>query len=601
MNASPASPSLGKRYAFKLVSNVATIPLFFILEAVLPRALGPAAYGNYNFITSLFQNFTNFLDMGTSACLYTSLSKRPGEFGLVAFYGRVALAVLVLCLLAGGLVFLPGAGEWLMPGVPLWMALPAALWAYITWAGRVARGMNDALGLTTHSEPVRVGVNVFSALLLLGLYFGGVLTLPVLFGHQYLTLGLLAAGFALCLRGTWADSPAGGEGSFKTITPPENNDLAPNARVKGGSGTQALCAAPLRGVGRSPTSTELASSIDVTRNPGRLGRWRLGKAEFAAYGREFWRYSGPLFVTALCSALALSGERWMLQFFNGSAEQGYFSLSQKVGMACFMFVSAMTPLITRDLAVAHGKGDAREMARLLDRFAPMLYAVSAWLACFTLAEAPAVVRLFGGGRFVDAVLPVQIMALYPIHQGYGQVAAAVFYATGETRLLRNVTLATLIAGLICAWVLLAPPGFAQNAAAAGGEGGGLIPAWPPLGGFGLGAAGLAWKMVGVQFVTVNLLLMACRRSAPFRYWRNLAHQVICPVALLALAFAARYGTEAAGLGQAQDIVRFLASGVCYCLFCLVLAFACPFVLGLQRGELTARLRDLATKAKFIHK
>ena len=587
MNAPPASPSLGKRYAFKLVSNVATIPLFFILEAVLPRALGPAAYGNYNFITSLFQNFTNFLDMGTSTCLYTTLSKRPGEFGLVAFYGRVALAVLVLCLLAGGLVFLPGAGEWLMPGVPLWMALPAALWAYITWAGRVTRGMNDALGLTTRSEPVRVGVNVFSALLLLGLYFSGVLTLPVLFGHQYLTLGLLAAGFALCLRGTWS----GGEKTLK-------NPLTPNARVKG-------AAAPLRGAGQSPASTDLASSAepfeDVAYNPGRLVRWRLGKAELAAYGREFWRYSGPLFVTALCSALALSGERWMLQFFNGSAEQGYFSLSQKVGMACFMFVSAMTPLITRDLAVAHGKGDAREMARLLDRFAPMLYAVSAWLACFTLAEAPAVVRLFGGGRFVDAILPVQIMALYPIHQGYGQVAAAVFYATGETRLLRNVTLVTLIAGLICAWILLAPPGFGQSAATAGGEGGGLVPAWLPLGGFGLGAAGLAWKMVGVQFVTVNLLLMACRRSAPFRYWRNLAHQVICPAALLALAFAARYGTEAAGLGQAQDIVRFLSSGVCYCLLCLILAFACPFILGLQRGELTARLRDLSARAKFIHK
>ena len=73
--------SLGRRYLFKLVSNVATIPLFFVLEAVLPRALGPAAYGNYNFSTTLFQNFTNFLDMGTSTCLYTSLSKRPGEFG----------------------------------------------------------------------------------------------------------------------------------------------------------------------------------------------------------------------------------------------------------------------------------------------------------------------------------------------------------------------------------------------------------------------------------------------------------------------------------------------------------------------------------------
>ena len=550
--------SLGKRYLFKLVSNVATIPLFFILEAVLPRALGPAAYGNYNFSTSLFQNFTNFLDMGTSTCLNTALSKRPGEFGLVAFYIRVALAVLALCLLAGLLMFLPGAGDWLMPGVPLWMALPAALWAYATWAGRVTRGMNDALGLTTRSEPVRVGVNVFSALLLLGLYYGDVLSLPVLFGHQYLTLSLLAAGFAFCLRGAWSDQSQTGNAG-----PLTNNSPAPT------------------------------------------GGWRLTQSEFASYGREFRRYSGPLFVTALCSAFALSGERWMLQFFNGSAEQGYFSLSQKVGMACFMFVSAMTPLLTRDLAVAHGQGDPREMARLLDRFAPMLYAVSAWLACFTLAEAQAVVRLFGGGQFVQAMLPVQIMALYPIHQGYGQVAGAVFYATGETRLLRNITLFTLVAGLVCSWVLLAPPDFGQSAAAsetlARGQGAGFSLAGLPLGGFGLGAAGLAWKMVGVQFVAVNLLLLACRRSAPFRYWRNLAHQVICPAVLLGLAFAARYGTEAAGLGQGGDIVRFLVSGGCYSLLCLGLAFVFPFIFGLPRGELAARLRALPVGRIFSRK
>lgn len=555
MTAPAKTDSLGKRYLFKLVSNVATIPLFFILEAVLPRALGPSAYGNYNFATSLFQNFTNFLDMGTSTCLFTALSKRPKEFGLVAFYARIAVVVLLLCLLAGLIMFLPDMGDLLMPGVPLWMAIPAALWAYITWAGRVTRGMNDALGLTTHSEPVRVGVNVFSALALLGLYFGGLLTMPVLFGHQYVTLGLLAAGFAYCLRGAWTDQP-------------------------------------LPGI----SNAAMEHTADQTNG------WSLTKERQAAYTREFRRYSGPLFVTALFSALALSGERWMLQFFNGSAQQGYFSLSQKVGMACFMFVSAMTPLLTRELAVAHGKGDPREMARLLDRFAPMLYALSAWLACFTLAEAQAVVRLFGGGQFIEALLPVQIMALYPIHQGYGQVAGAVFYATGETRLLRNLTVFTLIAGLICAWILLAPPDAGPVLGAGGVTAGTSAQEGPRLwgfslrdlglNGFGLGASGLAWKMVGMQFISVNILLMACRRVAPFRYWRNLAHQVVCPLVLLALGFAARYGTEALGLGAGQDIFRFLISGCCYCLLCLPLALVCPFIFGMTREEAAAQLRRL---------
>jgi O-antigen/teichoic acid export membrane protein len=379
-------------------------------------------------------------------------------------------------------------------------------------------------------------------MLLLFLYYSGMLTLPALFGHQYLTLGLMAAGFSLCLRGCWTPS------------------------------------------GASPDSGLLQT--------GKCGAaWRLTKQEYKVYSREFLRYSGPLFVTALCSALALSGERWMLQFFNGSAQQGYFSLSQKIGMACFMFVSAMTPLLMRDLAIAHQHKNYAEMAALLDRFAPMLYAVSTCLSCFALAEAQFMVRLFGGGQFAEALLPVQIMALYPIHQSYGQIAGAVFYATGETRLLRNLTIGTLVAGLLCAWILLAPPGsdagaltaFSGSAAAGASSLENYFPvAWLP-GGLGLGAAGLAWKMTGMQCITVNLLLVACRRSVPFRYLRNLAHQAICPAALLALAFAARYGTEAAGIEH--DALRFCLSACCYGLLCLLLALAAPFVFGLERKDM----------------
>ena len=516
--------SLGKRYIFKLFSNVATVPLYLVLEAVLPRALGPAMYGNYNFATSLFQNFANFLDMGTSTCLFTAVAKRPGEFGLLSFYARVALAMLLLCLLAGLCMFLPGAGEFLLPGIPLWMAVPAALWAYFTWASKTMRGISDALGFTIHSEFVRVGVNLFSASALLALFYSGILTLPVLFGHQYLTLGAMAVGYALCLRGVW----------------------------------------------RSAETPETSRS------------WRLSRECLTGYLHEFRRYSTPLFFTALCSVLALSGERWMLQTFDGSEQQGFFSLSQKVGTACFLFVSAMTPLLTRELAVAHGKGDPQGMARILDTLAPSLYAVSAWLACFTLIEAQTVVRLFGGDQFAVALLPVQIMTLYPLHQGYGQIAGAVFYASGETRLYRNISIAGLLMGLLCAWILLAPP-----ASGKAGESALLV------GGFGLGAAGLAWKMVGVQFVTVNILLLACRSIAPFRYWRNFAHQLLCPAALLLAAAAARHGTEA--LLPEMGFFRFLVSGMCYCAFCLILACVFPFLFGLSRDFLRKKFSLLFTR------
>jgi Membrane protein involved in the export of O-antigen and teichoic acid len=513
--------SLGKRYLSKLVSNLATVPLYFVMEAVLPRALGPAVYGNFSFATTLFQNFTNFLDMGTSTCLHTSLAKRQQELSLLAFYARFALLMLLICLIAGWAMYLPGAGESLMPGVPLWMAVPSALWAYVTWAGRVARGANDALGITARSEHVRIGVNLASGLALLGLFFGGVLSLEMLYLHQYVFLGLLAAGFIWVLR----------------------QHLALSGLLSGGS------------------------------------VWRLSFTRFGDYAGEFARYSSPLFVTALASAVILSGERWLLQYFDGSVAQGYFSLSLKIGVACFLFVTALTPLMMREMAVAHGRRDPEAIARLMDRYAPMIYAVAAWMACFVLVEAHAVIRVFGGREFSDALLPVQIMALYPIHQGYGQLAGSIFYATGETRLLRNVSLCTMLLGLGLTWLLLAPT---------------------ELYGFAAGPGGLAFKMVVVQIVSVNLLFFFSLKSAPFNLKRNMLHQLLCPLVLTGAALASRYGTEWAGLGAANDVPRFVVSGGIYCILCLALAFFLPFVFGLGKSDLQtlwSRVLGAVSKAK----
>ncbi|MCL2124031.1 MAG: lipopolysaccharide biosynthesis protein, partial [Desulfovibrionaceae bacterium] len=123
--------SLAKRYAFKLLANCATIPVYLVMEAILPRALGPRTYGEFSFATNLFQQCMGFLDMGSSACFYAALSRRQRELGLISFYGRICLVVLTLCMLVSLALLHPAFGEWIMPQVPLWMAPPAALWAFL--------------------------------------------------------------------------------------------------------------------------------------------------------------------------------------------------------------------------------------------------------------------------------------------------------------------------------------------------------------------------------------------------------------------------------------------------------------------------------------
>ena len=490
--------SLAKRYACKLLANCATIPVYLVMEALLPRALGPRAYGEFSFATNLFQQCMGFLDMGSSTCFYAALSRRQQELGLISFYGRVCLLVLALCMLAALLVLHPALGERIMPQVPLWMAPLAALWAFLTWLGRVVRSMNDAFGATVPSELARAAISLGGMFLLAALFWAEALSITSLFIQQYIVLSALILGFWHVVRKEHAQIP-----------------------------------------------------------------WKLAAADAYAYRMEFFRYSHPLFVQALLSFFFLTGERWLLQWFNGSAEQGFFALSQKVSLACFLFVSAMTPLIMRELSIAWGQKDMPLMGRLITRFAPLLFVVAAYFSCFTFMEAAALVRIFGGAEFAQALLPVQIMALYPVHQTYGQLAGSVFQAVGRTTVLRNLTVLECGGGILVSWLLLAPPEYC---------------------GLHLGAAGLAMKITAVQFVMVNLYFWLVARMLSFNYLHNLLHQLAVLAVLLGLAFVSR---ELTSLLPLTGFARFLLSGMSYSLLAALCLFAVPWIAGCSRQDLYA--------------
>ena len=490
--------SLAKRYAFKLLANCATIPVYLVMEAILPRALGPRAYGEFSFATNLFQQCMGFLDMGSSTCFYAALSRRQQELGLISFYGRVCLLVLALCMLASLVVLQPAFGEWIMPQVPLWMAPLAALWAFLTWFGRVVRSMNDAFGATVPSELARAAISLGGMFLLSALFWAEALTITSLFIQQYIVLSALILGFWHVVRKEHTHIP-----------------------------------------------------------------WKLAAADAYAYRVEFFRYSHPLFVQALLSFLFLTGERWLLQWFNGSAEQGFFALSQKVSLACFLFVSAMTPLIMRELSIAWGQKDTVLMGRLITRFAPLLYVVAAYFSCFTCMEAASLVRIFGGAEFAQALLPVQIMALYPVHQTYGQLAGSVFQAVGRTTVLRNLTVLECVGGILVSWLLLAPPEYF---------------------GLHLGAAGLAVKITVVQFVMINIYFWLVARMLSFNYLHNLLHQLAAPAMLLGLAFVSR---ELTFMLPLTGFARFLLSGVLYSLLAALCLLAVPRLAGCSRQDLHA--------------
>jgi len=493
--------SLKKRYAFKLLNNVVANVFGLASFSLIPRSLGPAAYGNFSFLSAFFNQTVGFLDGGTSTAFFTKLSQNPQDKGLVRFYG--GYIALVTLLIAGivGLAYETRLSHWLWPGQRSRYVAMGAAYGLLAWISMVMNNMMDAQGLTVPGETAKIAQEFFSLVLLLSLYAMALLNLTTYFAYIYVT--------TLFLLGLWA---------------------------------RAL------------------QKAHIEWFPALRLRWK----NIRRYGAEFYAYSMPLLTYSIVCLLIGLLDRWILQRFAGSVQQGYFGLSVQIGSACFLFATSMTPLLMKEFSGAFASQDHESMRSLFMKYIPLIYSVTAFFSVFCAVNADKLCSLFAGAQYEGAVLPVAIMSLYPIHQTYGQLSSTLLFATGQTRLYRNLGTIVMLLGLPLTYLLLAPRS---------------------VGGLNGGALGLAIKTVALQFLGVNLQLWYNAKYLGVSFFRLLRHQ-LGAVAILALFSVMARAVAALLFRQAWTL--FLFSGLSYVLLCGTCLAAFPGVFGCTREVLKSQ-------------
>jgi O-antigen/teichoic acid export membrane protein len=503
-DSAPAEASFRRRYAAKLATNVAGLAVSFVNVSVLPRALGPSAYGSFEFLTAFFQNMSGFWDMGTSTAFFTKLSRRNQDGGVLRFYIAYTSLVAVVIVLAVGAVAEFGFGRLVWPEQRWRYIVLAAALGYLTWVSEVCRKAVDAFGLTVSGELVVLGMRAIGALAVVGLFLSGWLSLTTLFVKEQVLAAVVTVG--LC----------------------------------------GLAVRHWRGHLRA----------HAMRSPG------------AQVRREFWTYCSPLIAYSLVGVVTSLADRWILQAFAGSKEQGFYGLAYRVAAVSFIFSVAMTQLLQREFSRAHGAADLVAMRHLFRRYIPLLYTITAYFAAFTSAQTATLVSFMGGDAFAPAVPATMLMTLYPVHQTYGQLSGSVFYATDQTALYRNIGVLSMAVGLVLTWLVLAPHAY---------------------GGLAAGSEGLAAKMLLAQFLGVNLQLWFNLKHLKLSFSRFLLHQVVVVATFLALARVSTWTVHQAGLSRVPE---FISSGAFYTLLVAAVFLRWPQMAGLSREDVrrfTARL------------
>lgn len=489
--------SLKKRYLFKLLTNLIGIPISIVTFSLVPRSLGPIAYGNFSFLTDFFARIAGFLDNGTSIAFYTKLSQRQHEKGLVVFYWRFVVLIFALLI---GFVFVVSSSSFYEKVWPeqnikfIWLAF---LYSSLLWTSEHIMRIIDAYGFTKGGETVRMISKFIGLILIVSLFFFDLLNLTNYFLHHFFLLFCLIAGWWYILR-------------------KNNRQLFPSIR--------------------------------------------LLNSEIRKYISEFYKYSAPLIGYSVFSVGIAILDRWLLQKFSGSVQQGYFGLAFQIGAFCFLFAQAMTQIITREFSVAFSKNDIQEMGRLFKKYVPMLYSVVSYFSLFLAFQSQKVSSIIGGTEFQSASFAVFIMVLYPIHQTYGQLTGSIFYAAGRTKQYRNIGIIVAILSVPISIVLLAPSEYL---------------------GLDLGALGLAVKMTGIQFFSVNILLWYNCRFLKLTFRSFFLAQI---TSLLIIGTLAYFSMTIVDKLVSNEFYALLISGMIYTCEVVVTILIYPKLFSFERSE-----------------
>ncbi len=497
--------SLKKRYLYKIFANIVGLLSNLVVASIVPRSLGPKSYGDFNFVTHFFDQIMELVDGRSSVGAIIKIALRPRESGLVVFYLYFSFLVSMLVFGFLGVAYLFSLESFIWPGQLTKIIFLGCLWSVLVWLHGVLHKMCDAFGLTVEAEKVRVAQKVISVVLILALFFLDLLTLKTFFIYYIGILVFLFIGF------WWV----------------------------------------LRGASGWPKS------------------WILPWVEIKSYAKEFYDYTLPLFTFFAFEAFVALMDRWVLQRYSGSEEQGYFGFAYQMGYLSFFFVGAMTPLLQREFSVSYKEKDYARLTYLYKRYLPLHFAIATFFGAFVCFQAGALIQIFAGQAYQPSFIPIMLLAFYSVYMSFGRVTSSLFFATGSNKSFRNLGLTVLAMGLILTWLLVGPASF---------------------GGLEQGATGLAAKALIIYFVLINLQILLNTRIIKVRFRYFFFHQLICVGVFLLASWSARELVPSSL--HSRPLYGFVASGFLYTVMIMVLINAFPGIIGLHRLDIRSLLGGL---------
>lgn len=490
------------------------VPLNLLTLSIITRTLGPELYGEYRYLIYFFTLVSSFVGFGGNY-FNTELAKDHYNQKLILFYKNYLLINWVFVTLLLCIVSFTGFKETVFPGsIESAYIWLAFLVAFLTYVSQFMESMTDSCGLTKNASIFNfIAKFAGVVILILFVYVMKWTDLTSFFWYSIFVVALTIIGFGYVLK---------------------RNEI------------------PIEGL-------------------------RISGADFKQNFRSFFSYSHPLLVLSIFTFLAGFLSRWVLQFFGGAIQQGYFSLSDSFSAFIIIFSNSITPLLQREFAISFSNQDMPKMKALFHRSLLIFTGVSSFLSLFIILYAEYFTLIIGGNSFKDAVIPTQIMLFYPIPYIANNILYATIYAVGKTRVLRNVQITICLLNLVITCFLVAPSAYF---------------------GLGLGAIGFAISMVAVTYLNHFILLKYCAEMFELKSFKIVADYFKIVLSFTVVGLSAYF---LIGILHLNPILTVLISGIIYTIGSLLLFMNYPALIGFSKNEIQFLIQGIKNPSTLFKK
>jgi len=382
--------SLKKRYAIKLIANLLTSIINAIIITIIPRELGPIAYGQFIYLQRFFQQLLSFLDMGVSIAFFTKLSAKHDRKELITFYFIYLFSILTIiyCLIIFIDIF--NFTDIILPNIDIQYVYIGFFYVFLSWVTQILIKISDAYAITASVEVIRILHKIGSFCLLIVFIFMVNFNLHLYFVYLNSMFGL----YILIL--VWFFFR---KGIFTLIV------------------------------------------LNI-------------KLKYSSLIKEFIIYSRPLVVYSIINLVVGIFDIWLLQYSAGSEQVGFYGLAYAISTLSFIFIISGMPLITREFSKLFGQKNINGMHDIFMKYLPIFYNIAVYFSIFVSFQSENLLYIFAGEEYSDAYSIMVLLALYPIYQTYGQFNGAMFSSTGRTYLYKKIALLTQPFGVLLSIIFI---------------------------------------------------------------------------------------------------------------------------------------------------